>query len=130
MKKFYVGVKGIIKHPEKGVLLLQDPKIIDVPGGRIDDNENFEQTLTREISEELPGSKLLSIGELLGVSRIPKDIDGDTSLVLIFYRVDVELPEPLQLSEEHDSYMWVKDINSMPEGMNPDLKEIVEKLLS
>ncbi len=130
MKKFYVGVKGIVQDPEKGVLLLRDPRIIDVPGGRIDGDENFQQTLTREMSEELPGSKLVRIGELLGASRVPKDIDGDTSLVLVFYRVEVELPEPIQLSDEHDSYMWVNNIESLPEGMNPDLREILEKLLS
>ena len=61
---------------------------------------------------------------------MPKDIDGDTSLVLVFYRVEVELPEPIQLSDEHDSYMWVNNIESLPEGMNPDLREILEKLLS
>ena len=130
MKKFFVGVIGIVQDPEKGVLLLRDPRIVDVPGGRIDGDENFQQTLTREMSEELPGSKLVRIGELLGASRVPKDIDGDTSLVLVFYRVEVEISEPIQLSDEHDSYMWVNNIESLPEGMNPDLREILEKLLS
>lgn len=129
MKKFYVGVKGIIHDENKGVLLLKDPRIIDVPGGRIDDNEMFEETLQREIQEELPGAELQSIGELLGASRIPKDVVQDTSLVLLYYKVAVNLPELIVLSDEHDSYFWVQSVQDIPPEANPDLVAILTKLL-
>jgi 8-oxo-dGTP pyrophosphatase MutT (NUDIX family) len=130
MKKFYVGVKGIIHDEERGILLLRDPRIVDVPGGRIDDDENFEQTLRREISEELPGAEVTSVGELLGVYRVPKDIKEDISLVLLFFKVNAVVPEPVALSEEHTDYIWVKSVEDIPEtGLNDEIKRIVKEIL-
>ena len=66
MKKFYVGVKGLIKT-DQGYLILKHTKgHYDTPGGRIDGNEGFEQTLRRELSEELPGISDIVVGDLVG----------------------------------------------------------------
>lgn len=130
MKKFFVGVKAIIHDPERGVLLLRDPRIVDVPGGRIDDNESFDETLMREISEELPGTKVISIGELLGTYRVPVDVKDDTGLVLLFFRVEANVPEPVVISDEHEEYMWVKRSEDIPEqGVNEKIREILNNLL-
>ena len=131
MKKFYVGVKAIIQDPERGILLLIDPRIVDVPGGRIDDDESFEQTLRREISEELPGTQILSVGELLGAYRVPINVKDDIGLTLLFYRVDATIPEPIVLSDEHTGYIWVKSVNDIPEtGINDEIRRIVVSLLN
>lgn len=130
MKKFYVGVKAIIHDENRGVLLLKDPRIIDVPGGRIDDDENFEQTLRREISEELPNTTVKSIGELLGTYRVPKDISENTSLVLLFFEVDAVVPDDITLSDEHTGYIWVKSVEDLPEeGLNDEIRRIVTNIL-
>ena len=58
IKHFHVGVKGLIRHPDDArVLLLRSHGIgWDLPGGRIDEGErSFEETLTGELDEELPG---------------------------------------------------------------------------
>ena len=131
MKKFYVGVKAIIQDPERGILLLIDPRIVDVPGGRIDDDESFEQTLRREISEELPGTQILSVGELLGAYRVPINVKDDIGLTLLFYRVDATIPEPIVLSDEHTGYIWVKSVDDIPEtGINDEIRRIVVSLLN
>lgn len=132
MKQFFIGVKAIIIDDERGALLLKEQKnsdFVDVPGGRIDDNETFQQTLLREISEELPNVEVQSIEELLGAYRVPKDLKENTGLVLLFYRVRAKIPINLVLSNEHEEYIWVKDKNRIPEGVNEEIRKILIKSL-
>ena len=132
MKKFYVGVKGLIHDNERGYLLLRAAKgYWDIPGGRMDDNENLEATLRRELSEELPGVELQSLGEIQGSHRLPHDIEGDISLVILYYLVSVKLPKEIVLSEEHESYIWVKQRADIPkEDLNPRMREIMINLIT
>ena len=130
MKKFYVGVKAIIKE-ERGYLVLKATKgHWDIPGGRMDGDENFEQTIRREVSEELPGAEVTSVNNLQGAFRLPKYIDGDTSLVLLYFLVDAKLPKEVKLSEEHESYVWINGAEDLPEGLNPEIDRILQNLLS
>jgi 8-oxo-dGTP pyrophosphatase MutT (NUDIX family) len=108
-KLFNVGIKGIIVRDGK-VLILKNKGISDgweVPGGRIDANETIEDTLIRELKEELPNVTDISIGEMVGAQRIQKDIKPDVSLVLVFFSVtaDFDGEEP-KLSNEHSEYKW------------------------
>ena len=111
-KRFFVGVKGVIIKDGK-VLLIKANKQIEgrdhweVPGGRIDSDETIEQALRRELSEEVPNIRDVTVGEILHAHRIDRDVADDTSLVLIFYKVDAEFDGELQLSEEHTEYRWV-----------------------
>ncbi len=134
MKKFYVGIKAVVREGDKGILLLhRDYKsgdYWDTPGGRIDGDENFETTLRRELTEELPGINNIQIGELVGAHRVQKDIEGDTSLVLLYFLVSAILPEPVVISDEHESYVWVKNKSEIPEGLNPVIHKIIDHQLS
>lgn len=116
MKKFHVGIKAIIHDEDNGYLMLRHSSgWLDFPGGRIDGQEDFAQTITRELSEELPGSDLVSIGNLIGAKRVMKDIQDDISLVLLYFEAKVKLPEPVVLSEEHSEYLWVKTMDDIDE---------------
>jgi ADP-ribose pyrophosphatase YjhB (NUDIX family) len=134
MKSFHVGIKAIIADPDRGILLLrrdyQTGETWDVPGGRIDGDEDFDQTLSREITEELPGCSLKSMGKLLGGRRIHKDIMPDTSLVLMFFEAEVDLPKVIELSDEHDGYMFVKTAADIPTGVGAELIVVLEQQLS
>lgn len=133
MKKFYVGIKGIVRDPKKGIILLhrdyKSDDFWDAPGGRMDGSEDFIDTLKRELSEELPGIKVTEVGDLLGAFRLQKDIDGDTSLVLLYFLVTAELPDPVQLSDEHESYRWLKKSTDIPKQINQQLNITLESLL-
>ncbi len=130
MKKFYVGVKGIV-HDNRGYLLLRSAKgYWDIPGGRIDGEETIEQTLRRELSEELPSITVQSITSLQGAFRMPKDIEEDTGLVLLYYLVEAKLPEQVILSEEHENILWGADIESIPDDLNPTIDAILRTLLA
>ena len=111
-KRFFVGVKGVIIRDDK-VLLIKANKQLEgrdhweVPGGRIDGDETIEQALRRELSEEVPNIKDISVHEVLHAHRIERDIKDDTSLVLVFYRVAADFDGEPQLSEEHVEARWV-----------------------
>jgi 8-oxo-dGTP diphosphatase len=111
MKTFYVGIKGVIVKGGK-VLILRTNKtqerrdIWEAPGGRIDDDETTEQTLKRELLEELPNIKNIQIHEILHAFRLPRDIDGDKSLFLTFYRVSADFDGDPEISEEHIDWKW------------------------
>ncbi len=131
IKTFHVGVKAVVYDKAKGVLLLlHENGFWDTPGGRIDDNESIEETLTREISEELPNAKLHKIKKLESAFRLQKDILPDISLVMLYYIVDVTLPEEVELSPEHTDHRWVKTLDDMPDlSWNPEMITILKKLL-
>ncbi len=133
MKAFYVGVKGVVRDRSRGIILLsreyKSGDFWDTPGGRIDGDEDFEQTLQRELKEELPGIQSVRIGNLLGAFRVHKDIDEGISLVLLYFLVDAKLPEEVALSDEHQGYTWVQTRKDLPKGLNPEIKRILTELL-
>ena len=112
MKIFYVGVKGVIVRDGKVLVLRSNPdhenrgERWEMPGGRMDDDESIEQTLNRELKEELPNITDIKVGEILGAHRLHKDIDGNKSLVLIYYKVSANFKGEPSLSEEHTEYIW------------------------
>ncbi|HEY1085952.1 MAG TPA: NUDIX hydrolase [Candidatus Saccharimonadales bacterium] len=103
--KFNVGVKAIIEHDGKYLLLKKDD-FWDTPGGRIDGDETVEEALRRELSEELPGCKNAQIGKLLNAVRLPGLRFGDHGLFLIWYYVRVDFPDGVKISDEHETYKW------------------------
>lgn len=133
MKKFYVGIKGIVRDQARGYILLhRDYKsgdYWDIPGGRMDDDEDFEQTLRRELQEELPGIEVHQVGDLQGAFRLHKDIDADIGLVLLYFLVDATLPEIVKLSDEHQDLTWVNSVTELPDGLNPEIEKILQRLL-
>jgi 8-oxo-dGTP diphosphatase len=106
MKTFYVGVKGVIIKGGKVLIVKATDKdgIWEVPGGRIEDNETIEQALRRELKEELPNIQNVRVDQILDASRLHKDITGDVSLVLVFYKVTAGFMGEPHLSDEHTEY--------------------------
>ncbi len=106
MKLFYVGVKAIIESAD-GVLLLNKKGMWDAPGGRLDDGEPVLTALHRELKEELPGIKDIKVGKFLYFTKIGHDLPDGNGLCLVFYQVSATIPNPIELSPEHQSYAWV-----------------------
>ncbi len=126
MIKFNVGVKAIIEHEGK-VLLLRKNDFWDTPGGRIDDNETTEDTLRRELAEELPGITNVRVGKLLHVLRLPGMTFGEHGLFLVWYHVVADFPDNVQLSDEHQEYRWCTR-EEVAELASAGISEAVESL--
>ncbi len=105
-KLFNVGVKAVIRRGDKLIIMRNTKGFWEVPGGRMDGDETIEETLRRELNEELPNIKNVKVHELLDAVRLHKDIKENVSLVLIFYRVTASFEGEPQLSDEHDAYKW------------------------
>lgn len=106
-KLFNVGIKAIIKRNDKVLIVKNIKGFWEVPGGRMNGNETIEQTLRRELTEELPNIKNVQIQEIVEAVRVHKDINKDVSLVLVFFYTSAEFEggEPI-LSPEHTDYKW------------------------
>lgn len=130
-KLFYVGVKGIIVKENKVLVIKHANKADwDLPGGRIDDGEDFTDGLYREMSEEIPGIKNIKIKHLIGVYNFPRDLEPGHGLFMVFFEVTATLPNRIQLSEEHDASLWAtkEEIEAL-EPLKPGIKEAILKVI-
>jgi 8-oxo-dGTP pyrophosphatase MutT (NUDIX family) len=107
--KFNVGVKAAIIQNDKLLVVKHRTKgFWDVPGGRIDTEESVQQTLMRELNEELPSHSNASIGDIVCAYRVPGSvIDDETGLLLLVYRVELTLGDDIALSDEHSEVKWM-----------------------
>lgn len=133
MKQFYIGIKAIISDPERGILALHKPSesggFWEVPGGRMDIGESFEQALLRELQEELPGITKVKMRDLLAAHNVTEPFTDKIGLVLLYFDVEATLPDELQLSDEHDGARFMLSANDVPKEMNTTLSNILTKLL-
>ena len=117
MKSFHVGVKGVFVQDGKVLILKRETSngsiFWDMPGGRINAEESLEETLHRELEEEL-GVTGVTIGDNITAYRLPDYHRDNHGLVTLFYSVRV--PElVIHLSDEHIGYRFVNhhDLNEV-----------------
>lgn len=113
---FHLGLKALIHNRSGKLLLLQKNSktkelLWDLPGGRIQKNESFEEALRREVYEETGLENITRMDPLtmvLSRSRIPLQ-DRDVGLILAVYLCDViDDASVIRLSNEHLHYDWFK----------------------
>lgn len=131
MQQFYVGLKGLVHDPERGILLVhktdEEHQFWELPGGRMDEGESFEQALTRELQEEIPNIGAIAIGESIGAFKVNRTFPDGIGLVLLYFHVRATIPDPLMLSDEHDGYVFYKMHDDVPEPINPVVKKLLEE---
>jgi 8-oxo-dGTP diphosphatase len=129
-KLFHIGIKAVIVNNEQALILRDSTRYkgIDLPGGKMDVGESVDQTLKRELNEEL-GLTQFKRGEILHAYERADYDKGGIRLMLIFYRVEAEVNNII-LSDEHTSFEWVKrkDLEKI-EFRNDGVKTAIEKAL-
>lgn len=116
---YQVGIKGVIVNSRNRALVMlktvNGKTFWDVPGGRMEKEETINQTIRRELKEEVPNIKDFLIKELINTD-IVRNVDTmeNIDLLLVFYKVEADLEEVI-LSKEHQSYKWVsiEEIDSL-----------------
>lgn len=118
-RKFGIATKAIIKNKDGKYLVLYkseteeiSPNEIDIPGGRMKFGESAEESLMREIREEL-GIDI----EIGSPSRVWGFVKNDLHLVGITFLAEYTGGE-LSLSGEHTKHEWV-DKNNILNGDYP-----------
>jgi 8-oxo-dGTP diphosphatase len=110
---YNVGLKILLKKNNEFLFLTyRANKHIDLPGGRIDEDERdmpLEKIIEREVREELGPDLKYKLGKpLLQFRRYWKD--KDMYIFIIIYEADYISGE-IELSSEHSKYEWIAPKN-------------------
>lgn len=132
--KLFIGVKALIKHQGK-VLILREAAYNegtnegkwDIPGGRINPDEPILDGLAREVFEE--SGLQIEVGEVVGVFETFPVIKGEAChIVRIFYTATTTSTEAI-LSPDHDAYEWVNIANLEGKQLVSSLEELIHKVI-
>ncbi|MBI2547698.1 MAG: NUDIX hydrolase [Candidatus Aenigmarchaeota archaeon] len=118
-EKFHVGVKALFVNNKSQILVLRANRLDfnrpveehwDLPGGRIKEGDSIQETLRREIKEELSIDNV-EIGEHfdtnLSKMKIPLK-NRQVALMLIVYSCRFLQPDAeIRLDHENSEYRWV-----------------------
>lgn len=106
-KPYGLTMRGIIKNDNDEILVLRrhpksrtNPHKWELPGGKVDPGEFFDDALIREIKEEtsLDGK----IGDFC--EAVQDDYVHKRTVQIIMYLKD--LKGEVKISDEHDDWMW------------------------
>lgn len=128
-----IGVKVIIQNSKGLFLFIQRSEALsdgteaswDIPGGRINPDENLEDALAREIQEEihtaLTGTPTLIRAQDIFVPS------KNLHVVRLTYTLTMDI-ETIALSHEHQDFRWVsrEKLTTLP--VEPYLKEVLQSL--
>lgn len=103
---FHIGIKALVINTANQILLLHEifpdgNSQWDMPGGRMEPNETFVETLRRELSEEIGVEEYLTADHFattLSGKRIKTNY-GSVALALVIFRVrlkDNTVPKSLE----------------------------------
>lgn len=115
---FHLGVKALIRNKKGEVLVLQAnikdfkrgtsiEEHWDLPGGRIQKGSTIEETLVREVEEEIGVTKI-KIVKLLDASLSKMRISHvDAGLILFTYLCEIDEGVKIALTDnEHLNFKW------------------------
>ncbi|QCT41923.1 NUDIX hydrolase [Candidatus Nanosynbacter featherlites] len=106
---FQIGIKALIQNDEHQILLLKSQDYWDIPGGRMDQGEDIEAALLRELHEEI-GVDHIANNQLWDVAKAVKQLPYDdmmTSLMLIVYHVQLPADQIPRSCEPGVTLHWV-----------------------
>ena len=129
MKKHYgLTMRSVVKNEEGKILVLRrhpnsktNPHKWELPGGKIEKGEFFDEALIREVKEET--NLDVKVGDFC--EAVQDDYPHKRTVQLIMYSKDIS--GEVKISDEHDDWMWA-DINEIKTlDITPSLEKIIEK---
>jgi mutator protein MutT len=119
-EKFFIGVKALVKNNRNQILILKSgplelkstkrsEEFWDLPGGKIMKGESVEETLRREVSEELGiDDKKLEILNIFdaSISNFKISHGQKIPLMLITFLCRLQQENKFKLTLEHEEYKW------------------------
>ncbi|HOX41067.1 MAG TPA: NUDIX hydrolase [bacterium] len=114
--------KALIIENGKAFMLKDERGNWELPGGRIDWGETPEETIKRELAEELQVSTV-EVGKIIDVFSFCNEATGFHFIALV-YQCKADLSR-LTLSDEHQKYGWF----SLAESEKLPMREGYRKVL-
>jgi len=109
---YHIGVKAIIRNPQNKILVIKrvDRDSWDLPGGRIQEDENVYDALRREVKEETGLVQLENItARGLFLTKIKIPLKNHSAGLLFYYHTCLIIKEQsVILSPEHNDFLWVE----------------------
>jgi 8-oxo-dGTP pyrophosphatase MutT (NUDIX family) len=128
-----VAVKILLENPGGELLVVRDGPVSDyeVPGGRIDKNESIEQTIKRELKEEVE----------LDIKDLKYDIFDtfqshnphekiDHLYFIVIVSISEEEAKQIGLSNEVQEFVWVNKNNHKDYKYKKFLEETINKFIN
>ena len=112
--KQFISIKAFIVHQNKVLIIREADEYEDgynagtyeIPGGRIEPNENFKTGLLREIKEET-GLTSISIGKPFFVDEYhPIVKNKEWQVIAVYFKCSTNTNK-VTLSKDHDNYEWI-----------------------
>jgi 8-oxo-dGTP diphosphatase len=112
--KFFVATKAFIVSDGKVLVVRESNKYqdgsnvgkFDVVGGRVEPGQRFDESLHREVEEEV--GLQIEIGKPFFVNEWRPTVKGEQwQIVGIFFECR-PLSKEITLSEDHDQYQWIE----------------------
>ena len=121
-------MRSVVKNEEGKILVLRrhpksktNPHKWELPGGKIEKCEFFDEALIREVKEET--NLDVKVGDFC--EAVQDDYVHKRTVQLIMYSKDVS--GEVKISDEHDDWMWatIEEIKSLE--ITSSLEKIIEK---
>ena len=122
--KFPVSIKAIIIDDNRVLCLKNERDEWDIPGGKIDFNEDIEECLKREVKEEVN----LKIKNL----KILKPFNlkfNDVPVLVLVYSADISCESPIDISYEHTEYDFFSKSEIINLNMLQDYKDLIANMI-
>ena len=136
-KDWGLTVRGVVREDNKILILRRHPKSRnnphkwELPGGKVDPGEFFDNALIREFKEETNlDVKIESLFEVVQDEFISRRTNQPISTVQLMMNLEI-MDGEVQISSEHDDYKWasIEELKELyDEGMlTATLKLTLEK---
>ena len=136
-KDWGLTVRGVVKKENKILILRRHPKSrnnphkYELPGGKVDPGEFFDEALIREFKEETSlDVKLRSLFETVQDEFISRRTNQPISTVQLMMNLDIISGE-VKISDEHDDFKWtsIEELKELykQDMLTPTLRKTLEK---
>ena len=136
-KDWGLTVRGVVRKEDKILILKRHPKSrnnphkYELPGGKVDPGEFFDNALIREFKEETNLEvEIESLFEVVQDEFISRRTNRPISTVQLMMNL-VIIGGEVKISDEHDDFKWVsnEELKNLYNGdmLTPTLRKTLEK---